>query len=581
MIIGLDVGGTHTDVVLLGEEGPVQEIKVPTDPTDLFQSILDSLEKVTSGVQPSQIRRIVLSTTLTTNAIVQGRIPPVGMIVCAGPGLDPELFRTDSNYFTVRGAIDHRGREIDPVSENEIRGVAEALKKAQIRHVGVVGKFSVRNPRHEIQIQNMLAGSFERIFTGHRVAGSLNFGRRITTTYLNTATYPIHRKFFQAVNRSLAEKGLMVPIYILKADGGTMELQSSMDFPGQAILSGPAASVMGSVAFAPPDADTLALDIGGTTTDIAVICNQVPLLHPFGAHIGAHRTLIRSLETRSIGIGGDSVVRVTDGKISVGPERYGAALAHGGAHPTPTDALFVLGKRSRGDRLRALRGFQSLAAAVGSDPDSVARQVLERACRGILEEANLLVERINNRPVYTLQEIQEGRQIRPTHLYIMGGAAPFFAEQIAKMADFKVQVVPRWPVANAIGAALARTTCEVTLFSDTEMGTAVAPEEAYERKVDRRFTAREALRTASELLDRKARQMGAVMPDLEIEILESQEFNIVRGFSTTGKNIRVKLQVKPGLIMDYKTIVERLTGSAGCRAGKKGERDERDDSGEK
>jgi N-methylhydantoinase A/oxoprolinase/acetone carboxylase beta subunit len=560
MIIGLDVGGTHTDVVLLGETGLIQQIKVPTDPADLFQSILHSLNEITAGIRFSEIRRIVLSTTLTTNAIVQGQIPPVGMIVSGGPGLDPELFRTNQHYFTVSGAIDHRGREISPVVESEIRAIAEVLKKEEIRHVGVVGKFSVRNPLHEVTIQQILAGSFERVFAGHRVAGSLNFNRRIATTYLNTATYPIHRSFFEAVNRSLAEKGLKVPIYILKADGGTMSLESSMEFPGQTILSGPAASVMGSVAFAPADADALMLDIGGTTTDIAVIRNRTPQIHPIGARIAAHRTLIRSLETRSIGIGGDSVVKITDGSIRIGPERNGVALAYGGAAPTPTDALFVLGKIDGGDRQKALQGFQDLAAAGGTAPEAFARQVFEQACRGILDEAQALVERINNRPVYTVQEIQESDEIRPTHLLIMGGPAPYFAEQIGKMSDFTVQVVPRWPVANAIGAALARTTCEVTLFADTEIGALRAPEEGFTQQIGKGFTDQDALAKAGELLNQKARQMGAIMPDIEIEMLENQQFNMVRGFLTTGKNIRIRVQVKPGLIMDYETISVRLAG---------------------
>ncbi len=558
MIIGLDVGGTHTDVVLLGQEGLIREIKTPTDPTDLFRSILFSLEEVTAGVRMSQIRRIVLSTTLTTNAIVQGKMPPVGMIVAGGPGLDPDLFRTNPQYFTVSGAIDHRGREISPVVESEIRGIADVFEREGIRHVGVVGKFSVRNPLHENTICGILSGSFERLFAGHRFAGSLNFNRRIATTYLNTVTYPIHRKFFQAVNRSLAEKGLKVPIYVLKADGGTMSLESSMEFPGQTILSGPAASVMGSVAFAPPAADALVLDIGGTTTDIAVIRNRVPQLHPIGARIGSHRTLIRSLETRSIGIGGDSVVRVTGGDITIGPERNGAAMAYGGVDPTPTDALFVLGKMQGGDRSKSLRGIQSLAASLGADAETVARQIFENACRGIVAEAHGLVERINNRPVYTVQEIQEDDEIRPVHLLIMGGPASYFAEQIGKMADFTPQVVPRWPVANAIGAALARTTCEVTLFADTQIGSALAPAEGFTQKIGNNFTDHDAFRTAGELLKKKARQMGAVVPDLEIEMLENQQFNMVRGFLTTGKNIRVRLQVKPGLIQDCDAIAELL-----------------------
>ncbi|MCP4370690.1 MAG: hydantoinase/oxoprolinase family protein, partial [Deltaproteobacteria bacterium] len=106
MIIGLDVGGTHTDVVLLDRSGLIKEIKVATDPLDLFNSVLTGLIKITEGIEPEKIHRIVLSTTLTTNAIVQKQFPKVGMIVSSGPGLNPELYRTDRHYFAVSGSVD-------------------------------------------------------------------------------------------------------------------------------------------------------------------------------------------------------------------------------------------------------------------------------------------------------------------------------------------------------------------------------------------------------------------------------------------------------------------------------------------
>ena len=128
MIIGLDVGGTHTDVVLIGHQGLVNAIKVPTDASNLFQTILSGFETVTQGVDPGSIRRAVLSTTLATNIVVQDKQPPVGMIVAGGPGIDPELFRTNQDYYRVKGALDHRGREIASLDENEIRSIGEELK---------------------------------------------------------------------------------------------------------------------------------------------------------------------------------------------------------------------------------------------------------------------------------------------------------------------------------------------------------------------------------------------------------------------------------------------------------------------
>jgi len=230
MIIGLDVGGTHTDVVLLDKNGLLKEIKVTTDPLDLFNSVLTGLIKITEGVEPEKIHRIVLSTTLTTNAIVQKKFPKVGMIVSSGPGLDPELHRTNRHYFAVSGSIDHRGREIEPVDPAEIKKIGKRLKKENIQCVGVVSKFSVRNPEHEFKIHEILDDSFDKVFLGHRISGNLNFPRRIATTYLNAAVYPIHKAFYEAVQKSLEAKGLSLPIRILKADGGNMNFHPSI-FP--------------------------------------------------------------------------------------------------------------------------------------------------------------------------------------------------------------------------------------------------------------------------------------------------------------------------------------------------------------
>lgn len=551
MIIGLDVGGTHADVVLLGDSGLVREIKVPTDPQNLFKTVLAGLETITAGIDPHQIRRIVLSTTLTTNAIAQKKLHPVGMIVSSGPGVDPECYRTNLHYFAVAGSIDHRGREVTPISENEIQRVADGFKAEGIRNVGIVCKFSVRNPRHEIQIHRILKDYFERLFMGHQVSGNLNFSRRVATTYLNAAVYPIHRSFFDAVKKSLLKKGLNVPLYILKADGGTMNLEASMEFPGQTILSGPAASVMGAVGFAPIDTDAMVMDIGGTTTDMALVRNRTPLLHPIGVRLGGFRTLIRSLETRSIGIGGDSSVKVNDGELIIGPEREGPAMAFGGANPTPTDALFVLGEMTEGDREAAFRGMISVAQALGLTVEDAARRVFDHACHRILSEARELIDRINNRPVYTVQDLQQGDKVNPKVFLILGGPAPYFARRIEALSGNLVRLVPRWQVANAVGAALARTTCEVTVFADTQLGIIRAPEENYSGMVDKDFSGHDAIDQAYRLLKVKALQMGALDEDLEMEVLEDLQFNMVRGFLTTGKNLRVKVQVRPGLIRDY------------------------------
>jgi len=563
MIIGLDVGGTHTDVVLLDKKGLVRDIKVHTDPSDLFSTVLLGLEKITKDVDPDLIKRVVLSTTLTTNSIVQGKTPEVGMIVSAGPGVDPELYKTNPHYFTVSGSIDHRGRTVEPVDHDEIREIGERLKAEGIKLAGVVGKFSARNPSHEMEIGQLLADDFDHIFLGHRVSGNLNFPRRIATTFLNASVYPTHKKFFQAVRQSLDQKGLKVPIHILKADGGTMSFESSMDFPGQTILSGPAASVMGAIVFAPPEEDVIVLDIGGTTTDIALLIGQVPLLDPLGIQLGGYKTLIRSLKTRSIPVGGDSLVQVRDGDIKIGPERVDFAMAYGGKSPTPTDALAVIENLENCDLASARTGIGALAQETGTSIEETAQHIFDETCQDILTETRIMINEVNSKPVYTVHELQEGYQVNPKKILVLGGPAPYFARYLEQVSEFDVRVIPGWKVANAIGAALARTTCEVTLFADTSMGILSAPEEDFEQRITKEFSKENAVDKAYDLLKQKAIEKGASTEDLEMELLEDLQFNMVRGFSTIGTNVRIKAQVKPGLIHRYESVAQNMSLHSG------------------
>ena len=551
MIIGLDVGGTNTDAVLISKHGLERKTKVPTKADDLFNTVLSSLKLLLEDKSPDKIKRIVLSTTLTTNAVVQGNMPPVGIIVSAGPGIDPEFFRTDEHYYPVAGSIDHRGREIQPVNRQEIAEIAKKLKTSGITSIGIIGKFSIRNPSHELNIKDILKDDFNTVFLGHHVSGNLNFPRRISTVHLNASVYTIHRDFFSAVEKSLKKMGLKAPIQILKADGGTMSLESSIKFPGQTILSGPAASVMGAVAHAPDDMDTLVLDIGGTTTDIAIIVDKAPLLEPLGIRRGKYKSLIRSLQTYSKGIGGDSEVKVEDGVLKIGPKRRGPAMAFGGNTPTPTDAMVYLGIMENGDKEAAKAGMEAIGTSLETTPENAAQKIFEQTCTRILNHARNMVKSINSKPVYTVYEFLEGYTIKPEKILLLGGPAKYFAETLQKMTGIDTEPVPASDVANAIGAALARTTCEVSFTADTEQGIASAPEENFSEHITKAYTEDDVLETAHRLLHEKAVASGSDPDTMEIEVIEFQKFNIVRQFSPQGKIYRIKIQVKPGLIHGY------------------------------
>lgn len=560
MIIGLDVGGTHTDAVLLSKNGLERKIKVSTDSLDLFNTVLSAFKHLLQDKDPKTIQRVVLSTTLTTNAIVQRKnLEPIGMIVSAGPGIDPEEFRTGTHYYSVAGSINHRGREKEPVNERQIEDIAKKLQEAGIECVGVVSKFCVRNPAHEILIRRILNKYFKIIFLGHHVSGNLNFPRRIATTHLNTAVFKLHKSFFEAVKKSLEKMGIKVPIQILKADGGTMTLEASMQFPAQTILSGPAASIMGAIPHAPENMDTIVLDIGGTTTDFAVLVNRVPLLEPIGIRRGRYKSLIRSLRTFSKGIGGDSEVMVSDGQLLIGPERKGPAMAFGGPVLTPTDALIALGQMASGDIEKSKKGIRDIAGQLGLTDRETAVAIIDKTCSIILESAFGMVERINNQPVYTVHEFLAGYKTIPERILLLGGPAKYFTDKIQELSGIKTEVVPAFSVANAIGAATARTTCEVSLFADTEQGIVNAPEEDFAEPISKTYSEDDAVETAYNLLREKALNSGADPENLdEVEVVEFQKFNIVRNFSPRGKIYRTKIQLKPGLIKGFETVCKQI-----------------------
>jgi N-methylhydantoinase A/oxoprolinase/acetone carboxylase beta subunit len=404
----------------------------------------------------------------------------------------------------------------------------------------------------------ILRRSCDHVVLGHRISANLSFPRRIATAWLNAAVHPVHKLFFEAVGDSLKKRGLEIPIFVLKADAGTMRFEASIDVPGQTILSGPAASVMGALPFASETADTLVLDIGGTTTDMAVLVGRVPLLEPLGGEIGEHRTLIRSLKTRSIALGGDSAVRVVNGELLIGPERHGPAMAYGGSSPTPTDAFFVLGRVLNGDVDASRRGLLPVANQLGITLEEVAGRVLDLSCEKIIFAARKMVEGINSKPVYTVKELLSGYKVKPVEILALGGPAPLFATRIEKLTGIQTVAVPQWHVANAIGAAMARNTSEVTIFADTERGIALAPEEDFSRRIGNDFAREDAMSLAFELLRKKCLQAGASENELDLEVVEDNQFNMVRGFYTAGRNIRVKVQTRPGLIPEYQELARSM-----------------------
>ncbi|MDQ5985982.1 MAG: hypothetical protein CSYNP_01700 [Syntrophus sp. SKADARSKE-3] len=551
MILGIDVGGTHTDAVLIENCRIIRKAKVLTNSNNIIATLVEATAGLFQNINPEKLIRVVLSTTISTNAIVQHKTRRVGMIVAGGPGLSPSLLPRQDDICFLSGYVNHRGIEITGIDHHELDTSVEAFLQTGIEHLGVVGKFSTRNPTQEQKIGDAVKGRFKHVSLGHRLSGHLNFRRRISTTYLNAAVSSLYRRFALSVLGFVRELGIHAPIYILKADGGTIDIEKSIDYPAQTILSGPAASIMGVLGLVCCQEDAIALDIGGTTTDIALFADGVPLLEGLGVTIQGQKTLIRGLRTRSIGAGGDSRVKWEDGHLVIGPEREGPAAAFGGPYPTPTDAMIALNLTDIGNRDQAVNALSPIALQMKCSVEEAARQIFDQMCRDITLQVQAFIKEINEQPVYTIHEMLEGKKLHPTRLYIVGGPAAVMAAPLGKLLTCTPHIPDHAEVANAIGAALARTTAEITILADTERKFLTIAEEGCVMAIPPRFTKNDAIAIGQEKLYKKAVDMGAKEEDLCIEVVEEQEFNMIKDFCTAGKNIRVKLQIKPGLIAGY------------------------------
>ncbi len=557
MILGIDVGGTHTDAVLIDGGKVVKKTKVATDHGRLLASLLAATSEIVDNAIIPQLERIVLSTTISTNAIVENKIDRVGLLLASGPGLSPAALNVYPDTRFLAGSINHRGREMEPLNRAEAKRAVAEFVSAGIKNMGIVGKFSTRNPQHEFELRELVGNKTSHVTLGHRMSGHLNFPRRIATTFLNEAIWNLYQRFAASVLDFARERGITIPIYILKADGGAMELSRSVEFPAQTILSGPAASVMGIMATTDCPADFIALDIGGTTTDIAIFAGGVPLLEPFGVTIGGRKTLIRGLRTHSIGVGGDSVVRLNEGTILIGPDRDGPAAALGGEFPTPTDAMIVLGLTRIGDPQKATASLIPIAASLKCGIPEAAQLIFTETCRKIASASVAFLAEINNTPVYTIHALIADRKLEPGNVYVVGGPAEPMAPEIARLlkTEFdlhhcEAHVPVNYEIANAIGTALARITAELTILADTEQRILTIAEEGSQIPIPANFTLADAIEVCREKLRERILQTGNFFQEPEIEVVESQEFNIVDEFYTTGRNIRVKTQVKPGSIAE-------------------------------
>lgn len=565
MLLGLDVGGTFTDAVIIDGHRVVATAKRRTTKDNLMNGIGDALDAVLEGYDASNIEQVTLSTTVVTNTIVEEKEQVVDLYVVTGPGRNvDDIFPVKPIY--LQGYTDHRGVVVERTPADAVRGIANMVQARSGTDLAAVSaKFGVRNPQEELSITEELKNTYHTISNGSLLSGSLNFPRRTISAYFNSAVTPVFTVFKENVEDALRARNIVAPLHILKADGGSLPIEHMVSRPVETAFTGPAATVLGLSALgAIGNKHTVALDIGGTTTDISLWKHGRPLMTKNGVPIREYPSAVRSFAVTSVGIGGESVVRLKNGNLTVGPERVGPSVALGGVEPTLGDALIVLGHANYGDFNLASRALQDLADAIQATLQSnnvntsnnkltliktasdVARLILQNALETIQRGVDEVITVENKRPIYVVADIVNPDIFVPEHIVVVGGTAPSLGASIGEYMDLPITIPENAAVANAIGAALALSTIELTVHVDTKRRLLVIPELGIKQQNCTLKRAEQVVERAKEALSEEAFRLG-LDTSQEIEIISIEDFPVVEGWQSMERLITVKVQLAAGV----------------------------------
>ena len=568
MLLGLDVGGTFTDAVIIDGHRVVASAKRRTTKDNLIQGIGEALDAVLTGCNTSNIEQVTLSTTVVTNTIVEEKEQVVDLYVVTGPGRNvDDIFPVSPIY--LQGYTDHRGIVVERTPTNVVRDVAKMVQSHSGTDLAAVSaKFGVRNPQEELSITEELQKTYATISNGSLLSGSLNFPRRTISAYFNSAVTPVFTIFKRNVEAALSIRNIKAPLHILKADGGSLPMEHMVSRPVETAFTGPAATVLGLSALgAIGEEHTVALDIGGTTTDISLWKHGKPLMTKNGVSIREYPSAVRSFAVTSVGIGGESVVRIVAGKFTVGPERVGPSVALGGTEPTLGDALIVLGYANYGDVELAVQSMEALANSLpaslhdSSTFDStnephqladsmtasdVARLIVNKALETIQHGIDEVVTAENKRPIYVVADIVNPDVFVPAQIVVVGGTAPSLGPSIGEYLNLPVTIPENAAVANAIGAALALSTIELTVHVDTKRRLLVIPELGIKQQTCTLKRVEEVVERAKEALSEEALRLG-LGKDQDIEVISIEDFPVVEGWQSMERLITVKVQLAAGV----------------------------------
>ena len=322
--LGIDTGGTFTDAAIVDLDSfrLVAKAKSPTTYEDLSIGIIGAIDQAiqSPGIDIKDIKMIGLSTTLATNSILQGKGGEVGLI---GIGWKPEpewVLGCKRSAF-IRGGVDSVGRIAEAMDDAELDRAIEEVREG-VDAIVVSGLFSVCNGTQEMAVRDEVQRRTGLpVIMGQSLTMDLGIHERSVTAILNAKLLPIINEFLDSMEISIASRDINARIFVFKGDGGLMSMETARQRPVEMILSGPAASLMGGKALANVSNCTV-VDMGGTSTDIAVLDDGFPRLNNDGATVGSYRTRVKGIDIWTCGLGGDSLIRADNrGRFTIGPER--------------------------------------------------------------------------------------------------------------------------------------------------------------------------------------------------------------------------------------------------------------------
>jgi len=476
--IGIDVGGTFTDAVIVVDDGHVRIAKVRSTPERIEAGFMDGLRQLLerAGAEAADVGYLAHGSTVATNAIVQRRLARTALITNEGfrdvlaigtqmrghvydlwtP--EPEPIVPRDLCLGVRGRLDAAGEEVEPLDADSVRTAAAALRDRDVEAVAVMLLFSFINDEHERRVAEILAEELPGtvVSLSSRVVPEFREYVRASTTALNASLLPLMGAYLGAVTDEVAGEGVSVPLHMMQTNGGVAPAARARELPIALSASGPAAGVIGGARLAELVGESAALtfDMGGTTADIGLVIDGSPQRRFSGEAAGMPINLPQ-IDVLCIGSGGGSIARVDQfGSLTVGPASAGAepgpaAYGLGGEDATVTDAHVVLGNLSPesaladGVPLDRELAERAVAAAVG-EPLGLG---VEEAAAAILRIANA-----NMANALRVMTIARGHDPRRFALVAIGGAGPMHACALADELGIPRVVIPRYPgVAAALG----------------------------------------------------------------------------------------------------------------------------------